>query len=489
MFLAILLGVLLSACSGAETPPFIPPPLPTTTATRIPDTPIPPTASPTTTETPVSDTPVPTPALPTLVLLGDYPRLSPEDLLYDLDELFHRLETTHPDPYARRSKAEVDQERQRLEDELTKTMTLLDFYRRVAPLVNGLGDYHTTVSLPNNLMSSIIAVERFFPFIVQRSGEQSYVIANLSGNPELISGSELLEVNGVPSPALYQAAEKYSPLARYLSPWEFWLLFGSLSEYQVKARLPGETAPVTLTIPGLTFAEANEQAAVGLAGDPPPELVIYTRLPDEPIGVLTINGFTGIGPLLKTPFTQIQADGIEHLILDVRANAGGYVQDVDTLMDYIASQSYRICSRSYKAPFGGYGTGNPREIECELQEPFDVSQRYTGKLYLLIGPDTFSAAMMFAMILQDYDLALLIGEETRDSASFCANVTSEMLPLPRTGLLYLCSRECFVRPSGVVDDRGVVPDILVETTIEDQIAGIDPVLNYTLELIRSGQAP
>jgi C-terminal processing protease CtpA/Prc len=34
-----------------------------------------------------------------------------------------------------------------------------------------------------------------------------------------------------------------------------------------------------------------------------------------------------------------------------------------------------------------------------------------------------------------------------------------------------------------LDDRGIVPDILVETTIEDQIAGTDPVLDYTLEMI------
>jgi C-terminal processing protease CtpA/Prc len=43
-----------------------------------------------------------------------------------------------------------------------------------------------------------------------------------------------------------------------------------------------------------------------------------------------------------------------------------------------------------------------------------------------------------------------------------------------------------IRPNGKLDDRGIIPDILVTTTIEDQIKGNDPVLDYVLEMIRTG---
>jgi C-terminal processing protease CtpA/Prc len=217
----------------------------------------------------------------------------------------------------------------------------------------------------------------------------------------------------------------------------------------------------------------------------PPDPVVYTKVPDQLIGVLDINTFTGIGPLLKKAFVQIQEDSVEHLIIDVRTNPGG--SDIGPTMDYLTDQPYRICSRFYRAPFKGYGSGEPRELECELLQPFDAAERFTGRLYLLIGPDSFSASIIFANILQDYGLATLIGEESPDSASFCASAVDSYLP--RTKLLYRISVECYVRPSGVLDDNPVIPDIVVKTTIEDQIADRDPVLEYTLQLIRSGQTP
>ncbi len=58
-----------------------------------------------------------TPALKPQIL-GEYKLLSPEDMRYDLNELFHQIEMIHPNPYAKRSKAEVDLDRQRIYEEL-----------------------------------------------------------------------------------------------------------------------------------------------------------------------------------------------------------------------------------------------------------------------------------------------------------------------------------------------------------------------------------
>jgi C-terminal processing protease CtpA/Prc len=141
----------------------------------------------------------------------------------------------------------------------------------------------------------------------------------------------------------------------------------------------------------------------------------------------------------------------------------------------------------YEAPFKGYGSGAPRELKCELIQPFDIPERYKGNLYLLIGPETFSAAITFATVLQDAGLATLIGEETTDTASYCARVVRERTPLPRTKLAYRVSRTCYVRPSGVLDEKPVIPDFLIENTIQDQLAGKDPVLDHALETIRNGK--
>ena len=105
----------------------------------------------------------------------------------------------------------------------------------------------------------------------------------------------------------------------------------------------------------------------------------------------------------------------------------------------------------------------------------------------MIGPDTVSAGVLLATVLQDHKLATLIGEESNTPASMCANVEIERAHLSHTRLQYRYSRTCYVRPNGVLDDRGVIPDIIIKTTINDQINNADPVLDYTLKMIREGE--
>jgi hypothetical protein len=441
---------------------------------------------PTDTPPPPTLTPTPEPEPITPIRLGDYELLSPEDMRSDLDELFHRIETTHPNPYTKRPKAEVDLERQKIYDELDHPMTMFDFYIKVAPLVVSLGDFHTQVILPSDIFGGSPSKEKLIPLEVQFSGERGFVAINFTGNPKIPPAIELLTINRT-AIASVQSELLLHNLRYYPFPVGFWILKGSLPEYQIEILRPEETVPSKLTIPGLTAAEFDQNAVP--AESKPWEPVTYTKVPNESIGILTVNTFDEIGPLLTPIFARIQEDGVLHLIIDIRLNGGGKYDVVNSLMDFLTDEPYKHCSKSYEAPFKGYGAGVPREVACEVIQPFNAAERFQGKLYLLTGPQTNSAAITFATILQDYNLATLIGEETYDVASYCANIVLEGTPLPRTGLMYTLSKTCYVRPSGMLDDLPVIPDIVVKTTIEDQIAGRDPVLEYTLELIRSGQTP
>lgn len=144
--LTVTLG--MSACIGTQTKEI-----------KLTDTPSPTEISfATSTVTPtLPPKPVPL-SLSTPILLGNYTLLSPDDMRFDLDELFHRLETTHPNLYAKRPKADVDLERQRIYDELDQPMTMVSFYKKVAPLINSLGDYHTAVFLPSDTIIDVIAI-------------------------------------------------------------------------------------------------------------------------------------------------------------------------------------------------------------------------------------------------------------------------------------------------------------------------------------------
>jgi hypothetical protein len=451
----ITLGSILAACTGPS-------------QLLVPTKQAVPTISPTSTMTP---TPVP-------LLLGKYELLSPDDMRHDLDEFFFQIEKVHPNPYTKRSKSDVDLERQRIYSELSEPMTMIDFYRKIDPFVSSLGDRHTYTILPREDIEIFEKNELLLPLDLGFDGQKARITASYSHIPELPTGAQVLSINGIP-------IDNIDALKTSFPGFSFWLDYGSFPEYQVEVLRDGETTPAMLNIPGMTWDQIKQKSTSPQLN----EDVSYRKIPDEPVGVLTVRSFIGIGPLLKPAFTKIKEENVQHLIIDVRMNPGGSGPDISSLMDYLTDQPYRLCSRSYKAPFGGYGTGAPRESDyCKLIEPFDTEERFQGKTYLLIGPYSFSAAIIFGNILEDYGLATLIGEETRDTSSFCA--MPSVSELPRTKLIYEISTECFVRPSGVLDDRPLIPDIFVETTVKDQIAGKNPVLDYTLQLIRNdGQMP
>lgn len=436
----------------------------------IPTGTIAPTASPAPTGTP----------MPTFLLVGDYEVFSPEDMRSDLNDLFHMIETTHPNPFANRSKAEVDLERQRIYEELSQPMTLIEYFRKISPLINSLGDSHTAVGLPDDTSSSILQNELFFPFDVQMENDHAYIVSIYTDKSEAKLGDELLEVNGVPILKIQEEAKRYFPPGRHINFPAFWLLFGSLPEYQIKLLPRGETESVTLKVPGIATLQGKPSTLRIF----PTEALTYSRFPNGNIGLLTINNFDNINQLVEPAFIDIQKDQIEHLIIDIRNNNGGKTEQVHTVMNYLTDQPYQYCSQTYTAAPGGDQSSGPRKVDCGFRKPFITRYPFQGKIYLLIGPDTFSNGIAFAAILQDYHLANLIGEETDDTASGCSIPRLPGLSLSKTGLTYLLPISCDVRPSGVIDGNGVIPDILVKTTIQDRLEGKDPVLDYTLEMIR-----
>ncbi len=405
---------------------------------------------------------------------------------FDLNELFHRIETTHPNPYSKRSKAEVDTDRQKIYAELDQSLTMIDFYKKVAPLVNSLGDSHTNVALPDDVTSVVTQSELFLPLTVQMQGEQAYVTANYSDNADVEAGVELLEINNIPIDVIYSKAKSYDPLGSEIFPPQFWLIFGSLQDYSLKVLLPGQSAEKTFTVRGMTF-ETLRQKAMTNPNNFPREALTYAAFPNEKAGLLTINNFEEIAQLIEPAFIQIQEDDVQNLIIDVRANSGGKSEQVDSVMSYLTDIPYRFCSWNFTASSGGNLSAEARKDECGFKQPFTTRYPFRGKIYLLVGSNTYSNGIGFAAILQDHNLAVLIGEKTDDRVSGCGGITIPGLKLPRTGLNYYCSTICFVRPNGVLDDQPMIPDYVVETTVQDQLAGRDPVLDYALDLIRKGE--
>ena len=121
-------------------------------------------------------------------------------------------------------------------------------------------------------------------------------------------------------------------------------------------------------------------------------------------------------------------------------------------------------------------------LELPLRTLSAKSFRFTGQIFVLSGPRSFSASTIFVSTIKCSDIGTLVGEETPDPTTLYADtIYSE---LPNSELYIAAASKCMIAACGKSDGRGVIPDYEVKQKPEDITKGVDTVLQFTLDLIK-----
>ena len=86
------------------------------------------------------------------------------------------------------------------------------------------------------------------------------------------------------------------------------------------------------------------------------------------------------------------------------------------------------------------------EIETWFPPDPDPKHRFNGKTYVLVGPGTYSSAVLFANVMRDFGFGTLIG--TGGSVRQDQSGGTRRTTLPNTGLIVVAPRFVLRRPSG-----------------------------------------
>lgn len=98
-------------------------------------------------------------------------------------------------------------------------------------------------------------------------------------------------------------------------------------------------------------------------------------------------------------------------------------------------------------------------------------------LYLLIDGGTFSSAALFAILMRDNHLGMLIGEPTGNPPSF--NASEIHLDIPHLPYFLNLSTARLIRPDvGAGPAETILPDVLAPMTADALAAGSDPALDF-----------
>ena len=211
--------------------------------------------------------------------------------------------------------------------------------------------------------------------------------------------------------------------------------------------------PVVLTVK--TGPDGKERVVRLVRADVHIEPVSWAMVPGTKIADLRLEQFSsGATPKLKTAIEELRAAGADRLILDVRGNPGGYVNEaVGIISQFLASGTIY---RERNAAGGEKATPvSPGGTATDLP------------LVVLIDNGTASAAEILAGAVQDAGRGTLVGVQTFGTGTVLAE-----FPLSDGSALRIGTVEWLTPKGRVIWHEGITPDVVVERP--DGVAPIVP---------------
>ncbi|AIJ37897.1 S41 family peptidase [Flavobacterium psychrophilum] len=244
---------------------------------------------------------------------------------------------------------------------------------------------------------------------------------------------------------------------------------------------------------------------------------------DSSIAVMKINGFReGDAEIFyKESFLKIKKFNTKTLIIDLRNNGGGRLNEIAKLYTYLTDKDFYFIEKSlvtkktsllyanyYKG--GGIGTKIIKTIFAPFYYPimyFSVhkngtnyynytnskikkpdTNNFKGKLYVLINGGSFSASSIISSNLKGAKRALFVGEETGGAYNGTVAGRMPVLKMPHSKLnVRMGLMACVPIYKTQVEGRGIFPDKEIIPTLDDRINNTDPEMNWILQDINTNK--
>jgi len=218
----------------------------------------------------------------------------------------------------------------------------------------------------------------------------------------------------------------------------------SLSEAQQKIRGPEGTG-VRLGMRRGTSSQLIYFDLVRKSIDIP---VLEQSVPEAGIGLISLADWTdGIEAKLEQALTGLQAQGVRGIILDLRGNPGGYMNEAIKAADLFLRSGTIVTSK-------GKSSAANQEYRADGKVLSDLP------LVILMDRGSASASEIFSGAMQDNARAVVVGEN-----SFGKSSIQKILPLADASGIKLTIAK-YMTPSGTnIDEEGIRPDVVVSNPV------------------------
>ena len=206
--------------------------------------------------------------------------------------------------------------------------------------------------------------------------------------------------------------------------------------------------------------------------------VVAEKIEDETaqlegnIGYLEISSFDeGTAEDFKTKFEQLKSEGITSLIIDLRNNGGGIVDEALAIADYIVPKGKDLLITVDK-------DGN-EEIEKSENDPI-----IDMPIVVLVNENTASASEILAGALKDLGKAKIVGTKT-----YGKGIIQQIIPLNDGSGIKITTEEYQTPNRNKIHEVGIEPDEIVEipetvTNVLEILEDQDTQLQKAIELLK-----
>lgn len=193
---------------------------------------------------------------------------------------------------------------------------------------------------------------------------------------------------------------------------------------------------------------------------------VESKILENNIGYIQILSFDdGSSKEFEVKLDELINKGIKHLIIDVRDNGGGIVEEAEEISNLFLDKNNIIMIEINK-------NGNEEITKAEEDKKISTDM----SIIILTNENTASAAEIFVGALKENGVAKVVGERT-----FGKGVMQEIAPLPDGGALKLTIEE-FKTPNGnEINKKGIEPDIEIE---ENNYTETDEQLQKAIETLK-----
>ncbi|MEE1086639.1 MAG: S41 family peptidase [Schaedlerella sp.] len=161
---------------------------------------------------------------------------------------------------------------------------------------------------------------------------------------------------------------------------------------------------------------------------------------------------------------ELELQGMEGLVIDLRSNPGGSLDTVVEMLDMLLPEGVIVSMES--------STEETTEYTCGGEHEF------TKPLTVLVNGYSASASEIFAGAVQDHEIGEIVGTKT-----YGKGVVQNIMSLGDGTYLKLTVAEYFLPSGRSINKVGITPDVVIEYEYDEENPDADNQLDKALEII------